>query len=221
MLARSSGYSSGTGNWSTHYYYYSDGNGNITYLVTSSQGLGASYRYDPFGNTISVSGGSLTNDNVYRFSSKEILVNSGLYYYGYRLYDPSLQRWLNKDPLGERGGFNLYTIVSNDPLQDEDPFGLDESRPPSDHIPPIGLTGYGNPPPITGLGPMPTNSPPVCPTVPTKPPPKPPVLSSGILNTNNSPHIIWGGPLGDPFPLPGAGPHPKGLGGSIGIQVNF
>jgi len=46
LLSRSSGYSSG--NWSTHYYYYTDGNGNVTYLVDSSQALAAKYRYDPF-----------------------------------------------------------------------------------------------------------------------------------------------------------------------------
>jgi len=33
--------------------------------------------------------------NVYRFSSKEVHPNSGLYYYGFRFYDPTLQRWLN------------------------------------------------------------------------------------------------------------------------------
>jgi len=48
--------------------------------VNSSQTLAASYRYDPFGNTIS-SSGSLASANVYRFSSKEIHVNSGMYYY--------------------------------------------------------------------------------------------------------------------------------------------
>jgi RHS repeat-associated protein len=95
LLARSSGYSSSTGNWSTHSYYFADGNANITYLESSSQTLTASYRYDPFGNTISSTGGP-QDANVYRFSSKEILVNSGLYYYGYRLYDPTLQRWAKR-----------------------------------------------------------------------------------------------------------------------------
>ncbi len=51
LLGRSSGYSSG--NWTTHHFYHADGNGNITYLVDSSQALAASYRYDPFGNTMS------------------------------------------------------------------------------------------------------------------------------------------------------------------------
>jgi RHS repeat-associated protein len=117
LLARSHGYSSG--NWTNHNCYHADGNGNITYLVTSSQGLAASYRYDPYGNTIS-SSGSLASANVYRFSSKEIHVNSGLYYYGYRWYAPSLQRWLNQDPIQEQGGINLYTYVGNNSIDQID-----------------------------------------------------------------------------------------------------
>src|SRR6185436_20742834 len=108
LMARSHGYSGG--NWSTHNFYHADGNGNITYLVNSSQGLAASYRYDPFGNTIS-SSGTLASANVYRFSSKEIHVNSGMYYYGFRFYDPNLQRWMNQDPIEEEGGINLYNCV--------------------------------------------------------------------------------------------------------------
>jgi RHS repeat-associated protein len=124
MLGRSHGYSAG--NWSTHNFFQADGNGNITYLVNSSQGLFASYRYDPYGNTISSSGNSA---NVYRFSSKEIHVNSGLYYYGYRWYHPNLQRWLNKDPIGEKGGINLYQTFGHDPIGSVDAFGLDVPGP--------------------------------------------------------------------------------------------
>ena len=68
----------------------------------------ASYRYDPFGNTLSQSG-TLADANVYRFSSKEIHTNSGMYYYGYRFYDPSLQRWLNRTRLGKPGS-RLYAV---------------------------------------------------------------------------------------------------------------
>jgi RHS repeat-associated protein len=110
LLARSSGYSGGTGNWSTNHYYFADGNGNITYLVDSSQTLAASYRYDPFGNTIS-SSGSLATANVYRFSSKEQHVASGMYYYGYRFYDPNLQRWRNRDPAAEPGFEAVRTAI--------------------------------------------------------------------------------------------------------------
>src|SRR5437667_8798636 len=115
LLARSHGYSSG--NWSTHNFYHADGNGNITYLVNSSQAVAASYRYDAFGNKIS-SSGTLASANVYRFSSKEIHANSGMYYYGYRFYDPNLQRWLNRDPLGD-GGSLVYAANSYRPGDDD------------------------------------------------------------------------------------------------------
>jgi len=121
LLARSHGYSSGT--WSTHNFYQADGNGNITYMVNSSQSSVAAYKYDPFGNLIS-SSGTLAGANVYRFSSKEQHANSGMYYYGYRFYDPNLQRWINRDPIGEEGGINLYGSVGNDPLNGVDALGL-------------------------------------------------------------------------------------------------
>lgn len=121
LLARSSGYSSG--NWTNHSYYFADGNGNITYMLNSSQAMVANYRYDPFGNIISY-GGSLMIANVYRFSSKEIHNNSGLYYFGQRFYDPNLQRFINRDPIGELGGINLYGFLGNSPLNEFDPSGL-------------------------------------------------------------------------------------------------
>ena len=72
-------------------------------MLNSAQSRVAEYVYDPYGNTIS-SAGTLATANVYRFSSKEVNADSGLYYYGYRFYDPHLQRWLNRDPVwGIRG----------------------------------------------------------------------------------------------------------------------
>ena len=82
LLARSHGYSSG--NWTTHNFYHADGNGNITYMLNSSQAMAASYRYDPFGNPVS-SSGTLADANLYRFSSKEIHLASGVYYHLYAL----------------------------------------------------------------------------------------------------------------------------------------
>src|SRR5207247_6654279 len=54
LLARSSGYSGGS--WSTHNYYHADGGGNITMLVDASQVTVASYRYDRFGQPLSLCG---------------------------------------------------------------------------------------------------------------------------------------------------------------------
>lgn len=82
------------------------------------------YRYDPFGNTVWL-GGSLAEANTYRFSSKEFHVASGMYYYGHRFYAPSLQRWMNSDPIEEDGGVNLYGVLLNDPLDRVDSDGRD------------------------------------------------------------------------------------------------
>ena len=82
-----------------------------------------SYEYDPYGNMISMSG-LMASANKYRFSSKEWNDNEGLYYYGFRFYDPNLQRWLNRDPIQEGGGINLYGFVGNDPMDLLDPYGF-------------------------------------------------------------------------------------------------
>jgi RHS repeat-associated protein len=45
---------------------------------------------------------------------------------GYRFYNPSTGRWLNRDPIGEDGGLNLYVFVSNQSTVLFDPSGLSE-----------------------------------------------------------------------------------------------
>ncbi len=106
-----------------HAYYHRDGNGNVTALVDAQQIIVARYLYDPFGKILSLSG-RLAGANRYRFSSKEFHENSGLIYCNRRFYDPNLQRWLNRDPIMELGGMNLYGFCANDPLGLTDPTGL-------------------------------------------------------------------------------------------------
>ena len=48
---------------------------------------------------------------------------------GYRFYEPNLQRWLNRDPIGERGGIHLYRFNRNDPVDSLDPFGMADRMP--------------------------------------------------------------------------------------------
>ena len=40
----------------------------------------------------------------------------GIYYYKARMYIPTLGRFLQTDPIGCRGGMNLYAYVGNDPV---------------------------------------------------------------------------------------------------------
>ena len=100
-----------------------DGNGNVVSLSDGTQTVVASYRYDPFGNTMAATG-TLAAANTYRFSSKDVNPAFGLYYYGYRWYAPGLQRWVNRDPVGENGGINLYAVVRNSPLTYRDALGF-------------------------------------------------------------------------------------------------
>jgi RHS repeat-associated protein len=99
----------------------------VTALVNSSGVLQALYKYNPYGGLIS-SSGTLASANTMRFSSKPAIFSSsgawGFYYYGYRFYDPVNQRWLNRDPLGERGGLNLFVAIGNMPLGRVDTFGM-------------------------------------------------------------------------------------------------
>src|SRR5439155_7450470 len=107
----------------SHYFYQADGNGHVAMLINSLQLPAAKYLCDPFGSLISMSG-PLAEANPYRFSTKEYHANSGLYEFGRRYYDPGFQRWLNRDPIGERSDANMYAFVGNAPLRSVDPFGL-------------------------------------------------------------------------------------------------
>jgi RHS repeat-associated protein len=62
--------------------------------------------------------------NPFMFSTKFYDWETGLYYYGHRYYNPSTGRWPNRDPIGEKGGDNLYAFVRNNPLSYIDRFGL-------------------------------------------------------------------------------------------------
>ena len=105
---------SSTPNSSTQQLYIPcyDNNGNITRYCDANGNTVAQYTYDAFGNSISKSG-LLADSFRHLFSTKYFDAETGLYYYGYRFYSPSLMRWLNRDPIEERGGLNLYTFCNN------------------------------------------------------------------------------------------------------------
>ena len=101
-----------------------DGNGNVTEYVNGAGAVVAHHEYDPFGQEI-VSSGSKAGDFAVKFSSKFEEEEVGVYYYGFRYYDPQHGRWLNRDPIGERGGVNLYGLVGNDGVNWVDYLGLE------------------------------------------------------------------------------------------------
>lgn len=59
-----------------------------------------------------------------RYPGQYADTETGLYYNGYRYYDPATGRYTTPDPLGLRGGENQYGYVNQQPNQYFDPQGL-------------------------------------------------------------------------------------------------
>ena len=97
-----------------------DGNGNIISYKNIWGNSVADYLYDPFGNVISHTG----MDFTYKFSTKPQDDLSGMYYYGYRFYQPNIGRWINRDPIRENGGANLYWMIGNRVISSVDVIGI-------------------------------------------------------------------------------------------------
>ena len=121
-----------------HYIPGYNTNGDIIAWSDSTGRLIRRMDYDPFENLIlceTFSGDSADLDKflTHGFSTKPADPETGLLYYGYRWYDPVTGRWMSKDPIGEKGGVNLYGFVGNDGVKMTDMLGLDVG--PGAHLP--------------------------------------------------------------------------------------
>ena len=105
------------------YSYVTDGNKNVTALLDAAGFRVAGYAYGPFGQVLSMDG-ALAEVNPFRFSSEFHDDETGLVYYNYRYYSPSLGRWTKRDPIGETGGLNLYGMVDGQLVNCFDNYGL-------------------------------------------------------------------------------------------------
>ncbi len=113
-----------TGGGSHHFVGY-DGNGNVTALISGADSaVTAVYEHGPFGEPIRASG-TQAKANPFRWSTKFTDGETDLVYYGYRYYSASTGRWINRDPIAEDGGINLYAFVLNRPINGVDPLGND------------------------------------------------------------------------------------------------
>ncbi len=93
----------------TWYTYGLDLSKNVTELYTAEGTIATSYSYSPFG-AVEATGNTTS---PLQWSSEIADEEFGLVYYNYRSYNPADGRWINRDPIAEEGGLNLYGFAGN------------------------------------------------------------------------------------------------------------
>jgi RHS repeat-associated protein len=66
------------------------------------------YAYTGYGLTVATG----PNTAAYRYTGRRFDAETGLYFYRARAYSPALGRFLQTDPIGTKGGINLYAPSS-------------------------------------------------------------------------------------------------------------
>jgi RHS repeat-associated protein len=102
----------------TTQYYHQNGIGNVVAVTNQTGATDGAASYDPWGNLTSSSGTIPT----YGFTGREP-DETGLVFFRARYYDPTIGRFVSRDPLGLRGGINFYAYVGNSPTNLVDPEG--------------------------------------------------------------------------------------------------
>jgi RHS repeat-associated protein len=83
----------------------------------------ASWRYGIYGAVLDTAGAAPFALR-YRWTGREYDLETGLFYFRARYYDPATQRFVQEDPIGFGGGANLYAYSDGNPTNTRDPSGL-------------------------------------------------------------------------------------------------
>jgi RHS repeat-associated protein len=86
-----------------------DANGNVNALTDSSGKISARYEYSLFGETLRATGRASGLNSV-RNCGRYVDAESGFVCYPLRFQNPGFG-WLNRDPITENGGINLWAMI--------------------------------------------------------------------------------------------------------------
>jgi len=104
------------------YHYLNDRLGTPEILTDAAGTVVWEAWYEPFGKAHIHPGSKGVNNH--RFPGQYFDQETGLHYNYHRYYDPRTGRYITPDPIGQRGGINLYPYASNNPVNASDPYGL-------------------------------------------------------------------------------------------------
>jgi len=102
-------------------YYHNDHLGTPQKMTDASGAAVWAADYLPFGRADVTIG---TVENHLRFAGQYFDQETGFHYNFHRYYDPRTGRYLTPDPIGLKGGINLFVYVENNPIMNTDPLGL-------------------------------------------------------------------------------------------------
>jgi RHS repeat-associated protein len=109
----------------TKLFFTRDHLGSVREVTDANGNATARSDYDPWGRQTQV-GGVYQAD--FGYAGYWIHRPSGLNLTVFRAYDPSLGRWVSRDPIAEKGGLNIYGYVRNNPLRFVDVYGLSPDK---------------------------------------------------------------------------------------------
>ena len=104
----------------SNYFYMFDHLGSIRGMTDSSGNVVAQYQYGMYGQPTQTIASQSAD---FGYAGMYFHQPSGLNLATFRAYNPTLGRWINRDPMEEKGGLNLYDYVNNNPASFTDPSG--------------------------------------------------------------------------------------------------
>ncbi|MBK7951643.1 MAG: hypothetical protein IPK00_23455 [Deltaproteobacteria bacterium] len=112
----------GAGN-TGRYWVHTSHLGTPEMLTTTTREVAWKIRSRPFGETFGVSPSGTSVTQRGRFPGQLFDGATNLHYNWHRFYDPSIGRYISADPIGQRGGVNLYEYAHSNPASLTDPTG--------------------------------------------------------------------------------------------------
>ena len=146
------GFSPSNNGTTTVYHYHANHLYSVSALTDQTGQVVERYAYDAYGQQVILDAAGTTLrstsllHNRFTYTGREWDQESHTYHYRARTYDARLARFLQRDPIGYRGGINLSAYVGGRSLGAVDPLGLDWGT-PSDYLSPeayyYGSSDYG------------------------------------------------------------------------------